>query len=45
MKKINIPIDQNSYDVYLGHDIFAQLFKLVNKLKLNKNIMLIVDKK
>ena len=45
MKKINIPIDQNSYNVYLGHDIFDQLFKLVNKLKLNKNIMLIVDKK
>ncbi len=45
MKKINIPIDQNSYDVYLGHDIFDQLFKLVNKLRLNKNIMLIVDKK
>ncbi len=45
MKKINIPIDQNSYDVYLGHDNFDQLFKLVKKLKLNKNIMLIVDKK
>ena len=44
MKKINIPIDQNSYDVLLGHDIFNQLLDIISKLKLNKNIMLIVDK-
>lgn len=44
MKKINIPIEQYSYNVLLGHDIFNKLFSIIKKLKLNKNIMLIVDK-
>lgn len=45
MKKIKIPIEQNTYDVYLGHDILGQLFNIAEKLKLNKNIMMIVDEK
>ncbi|VAX16043.1 3-dehydroquinate synthase [hydrothermal vent metagenome] len=45
MKKIKIPIEQNTYDVYLGCDIFDQLFKIAEKLKLNKNIMMIPDEK
>ncbi len=45
MKKIKIPIEQNEYNVYLGHDIFNRLFNIVEKLKLNKNIMLIIDEK
>ncbi|NOX64465.1 MAG: 3-dehydroquinate synthase, partial [Chlorobi bacterium] len=45
MKKIKIPIEQNIYDVYLGRDILGQLFNIAEKLKLNKNIMLVVDEK
>jgi len=45
MKKIKIPIENNAYDVYLGHDIFNRLFDIVEKLKLNKNIMLVIDEK
>ena len=45
MKKINIPIEQNSYNVYLGSDNLDQLFILTDELKLNKNVMLIIDKK
>jgi len=44
MKKIKIPISHNPYDVLVGHDIFNQLFSKIRKLKLNKKIMLIVDK-
>lgn len=45
MKKIKVPIEQNIYDVYLGSNIFDQLFNIAEKLKLNKNIMLVVDEK
>jgi len=45
MKKINIPIEQNSYNVYLGSDNLDQLFILADELKLNKNVMMVIDKK
>ncbi len=44
MKKINIPIAQRPYDVYLGLNNFDKLNVISDKLKLNKNVLIVCDK-
>ena len=44
MKKINIPIVQNSYNVYLGMNELNKFYSISDKLKLNKNVLIVSDK-
>jgi len=44
MKKIEIKIPDKEYNVILGLKSFQQLPKLLKKEKLNKNILLVIDK-
>ena len=43
MKKINVSLQNNSYDVLIGENIFGKVFNEIKKRKLNKNILVIVD--
>jgi 3-dehydroquinate synthase len=44
MKKININLPQNEYDVFIGDGIFQQLLKKIKLMQLHKNIFLVIDK-
>jgi len=43
MKKTNINLPQNGYDVFVGDGIFYQLIKKIKTLKLNKNLFFVID--
>ena len=46
MKIINIKTKSKHYNIYIGHDIFSKLKKIIKKEKIKlKNSLLIVDKK
>jgi len=45
MKKIKIDLSKNSYDVLIGENIYPKLFSEVNKQKLHKNILIVIDSK
>ena len=46
MKIINIKTKSKHYNIYIGHDIFAKLKKIIKKENIQfKNSLLIVDKK
>lgn len=44
MKKINIPLAGHSYDVLIGYNIFNSISVEAAKRKLNKNILVVIDK-
>lgn len=44
MKKININLPQNGYNVYVGKNIFEQLIELLNSSNLNQNLFFVIDK-
>ena len=45
MKKININLPQNGYDVFIGNGIFSHLLGKIKKQKLNKNLFFVIDSK
>lgn len=44
MKKINIPITHRAYNVYLGMNDIDKLNIISDRLKLNKNVLIVCDK-
>ena len=44
MNKIKVSLKESNYLIYIGEKTFTKIPDLINKLKLNKNIMVIVDK-
>ena len=45
MKKINVLLNDNSYQILIGSGILSKLKELLKKYKLNKNILFIIDEK
>lgn len=43
MKKINVPLKENPYQVLIGNGIFSGIAAEIKKRKLNKNILIITD--
>ncbi len=44
MKKINVKLSKNSYDIFVGKNYYLNIVEEIEKLKLNKNILIIIDK-
>ena len=44
MNKIVVSLKESSYPILIGENIFAKVPELINKFKLNKNFLIIIDK-
>jgi len=45
LNKIIVSLKEADYPIYVGENIFVKIPDLINKFKLNKNILVVVDKK
>lgn len=44
MKKIKVKLSKNSYDIFVGKNYYLNIIEEIEKLGLNKNIVIIIDK-
>lgn len=44
MKKIEVKLKENPYEILIGENIISQLYKVAEKTKLYKNIFVVIDK-